>query len=263
MPTLFGYAAIISDVCVTFSHPKRPSVQRDMLQKVYPVGNFIVAGFAGSVEIGFQLLDDLSRFLSLPEGEKDAAWYPEWVAEEWHPRAQRIFASGGPEQRRCGSQLVISGVSPDEDVGIPGLARSLVVRMSAPRYEPEISRDTGPPLEIGCGAEATLAKERMVGLKEFGNPMMQGEVGSAGGGYARVVMMSLAQDLTRRPIPGVSHHLQLVIVTRGRFLLQPSDHTTYVDGVAVPMCVPPLARSWDEFVQMATGIGASPSSATC
>jgi len=49
--TIFGYGALYSDVQVTF----RDGNTKDLLQKAYPVSNFIAAGFAGSVRIGFKL----------------------------------------------------------------------------------------------------------------------------------------------------------------------------------------------------------------
>ena len=33
--------------------------ERDMLQKAYPLGPYIIGGFAGSVKIGFELLHSL------------------------------------------------------------------------------------------------------------------------------------------------------------------------------------------------------------
>ena len=59
---MFGYGALYSDVQVTFPDGST----KDLLQKAYPLSNFIAAGFAGSVRIGFMLLDSLSQFLQLP-----------------------------------------------------------------------------------------------------------------------------------------------------------------------------------------------------
>jgi hypothetical protein len=46
--SIFDYGAMMSDVRVTFSNGRT----LDLLQKAYPVGPYIVAGFAGSVRIG-------------------------------------------------------------------------------------------------------------------------------------------------------------------------------------------------------------------
>ncbi len=72
--TPFGYGVGLSDIRVSWDDKK----YRDCLQKVYPVGKFIIAGFAGSVELGFRLIQDLSNFLHLDN--PDEAWIPEWIA---------------------------------------------------------------------------------------------------------------------------------------------------------------------------------------
>jgi hypothetical protein len=62
--TVFGYGALYSDVQVTF----RDGGTKHLLQEAYPLSNFIAAGFAGSVHIGFMLLDSLHRFHGLLRG---------------------------------------------------------------------------------------------------------------------------------------------------------------------------------------------------
>jgi len=64
--TIFGYGVMISDICVTW---KDGGYKKDCLQKIYPLGNYIFRGFAGSVELGFMMLQDLRNFLKLPEEE--------------------------------------------------------------------------------------------------------------------------------------------------------------------------------------------------
>ena len=66
--TLFGYGVVISDVQVScgISGPRM-----DVLQKAYPVSNYIVAGFAGDVRPGLVLLESLRRFLNSPPPLED------------------------------------------------------------------------------------------------------------------------------------------------------------------------------------------------
>src|SRR5437870_12835811 len=71
--SLYGYGALYSDVQVTF----RGGMTRDLIQKAYPLSNFIAAGFSGSVRIGFHLLQSLSDCLRLPEEDlRTQAWDP-------------------------------------------------------------------------------------------------------------------------------------------------------------------------------------------
>ena len=69
----FGYGALVSDVRVTW----RNGTTRDVLQKIYPVGSMLMAGFAGSVEMGFCLVGDMARSMRLPEGRM---WDPKGAA---------------------------------------------------------------------------------------------------------------------------------------------------------------------------------------
>jgi hypothetical protein len=71
--SFFGYGALYSDIRVTFSD----GTNEDILQKAYPITNFIAAGFAGSVRIGFCLLQSLAESTWLPDQvESTHAWDP-------------------------------------------------------------------------------------------------------------------------------------------------------------------------------------------
>jgi hypothetical protein len=48
----FGYGALISDVRVSWSN----GAKLDRLQKIYPIGAGLMAGFAGSVAVGFWMI---------------------------------------------------------------------------------------------------------------------------------------------------------------------------------------------------------------
>ena len=67
--TIWGYGALYSDVQVTLSDGST----RDMLRKAYPVANVIAAGFAGSVRIGFSLIQSLESILIPPPGTPENA----------------------------------------------------------------------------------------------------------------------------------------------------------------------------------------------
>ena len=114
----FGYGVLVSDVRVSW----KDGTEADLLRKAYRVGPYLLAGFAGSVNIGFQLIDSLQNFLVPPENSP-SAWKPEWVTEHWHPEAAQIFASAPPDEQAGHSQLLIVGVSPDEHLGAPEYPR--------------------------------------------------------------------------------------------------------------------------------------------
>ena len=82
----------------------------DAVQKIYEVGDFIAAGFAGSVKIGFDLIHDLRAFLGEEEGEDDQCWIPDWVAREWQSRAQRVYQAASKAERDCGAAVLFDVV---------------------------------------------------------------------------------------------------------------------------------------------------------
>jgi hypothetical protein len=264
IPTMFGYGTAISDVRVTFNLGGR-CVERDMLQKVHPVGQFIVGGFAGSVELGFRLLQDLQEFLQLPAGSENQAWHPNWVAENWSPEAHALFASAQPEQQSLGAEILLVGVSPDEDVGIPGYARAYVAKMSFPSFAPLITQSGGPSQHIGSGSIAAQCQARLDELSPGYHPLMQSEVGAdpQGGAFGLLMMHSFARELFMSPLPGVSHHLLGFVVRRGQIGWANTDHKAIDETGAVEIRMPRLARDWEEFCAMSTELDQDPASATC
>lgn len=101
--TIFGYGALYSDIQVTYSG----GGSTDVLQKAYPLSNFIAAGFAGSVRIGFMLLQSLSDFLRIPDDAlSKLAWDPVWVVHNWAPNCP----VGVPECTGCREAAWIAGL---------------------------------------------------------------------------------------------------------------------------------------------------------
>lgn len=103
--TLFGYGAVISDVQVSDD----TGLRMDVLQKAYPVGNYIVAGFAGDVRPGLILLQSLWSFLNSPPPPDDECWDPQWVAENWPDEARRVYQQLGKEDRIQGTDVLMMG----------------------------------------------------------------------------------------------------------------------------------------------------------
>lgn len=136
-----GIGAIVSDIRVSF--PDGSS--RDMLRKAYPVGNHIAAGFAGSVAIGFALLEDLTVNLKLPRGSETSYWLPHFVADAWQPVASEIFAKHPEHERRLGSRVLLAGTDPT-DSGVR------LIRFASPDFKPQFIRRGLRTCSIGSGA---------------------------------------------------------------------------------------------------------------
>lgn len=94
--TFYGYGALYSDVQVTFSD----GATRDIVQKDYPVGNFVACGFAGSEKIGFMLPQSLMDYLaSSGQSSSSSACDPMQIAKGWAPIGRRVFASAEAREK--------------------------------------------------------------------------------------------------------------------------------------------------------------------
>ncbi len=145
-PCIYGYSVGISDICVRFADGS----ESDCLQKIRALTQHLAAGFAGSVAIGFAMLESLSKLVSGPavkapwdpqeftrnwpeKGKKlyrkldeefgsknplavkgPAAWDPAGVTRDWPERAKEIFHRFPETERRLGSQVMLVGVFPDQ-----------------------------------------------------------------------------------------------------------------------------------------------------
>ena len=131
--TIFGYGALYSDVQVTFADGQT----KDLIQKAYPLSNFIVAGFAGSVQIGFGMLQSLSDLLRLPSEElATRAWDPVWVSVNWAPIAKSLFEHAPAIEKVAGSSILMVGASPDEPCALG--SKIYFTRFASPDFRPGI-----------------------------------------------------------------------------------------------------------------------------
>src|SRR5688500_4344304 len=113
-PILGAYAITVSDIQITLGDGRT----FDLVRKAYPVGPNLVGGFAGSAYIGFELLRSVAGFLRPPPGTpSNWLWSPAWVAENWAPIARSVFENAPLEQQKLGSQFIIVGPDPVENVG--------------------------------------------------------------------------------------------------------------------------------------------------
>lgn len=257
--TVFGYAAVYSDVQVTFPD----NSTKDILQKTYPISNFIVVGFAGSVQIGFMLLQSLRDFLRMPEGtENSHAWDPVWVSNNWCQVARTVFQSAPPGEKSQGSQILMAGASPKENAGLG--AKIYFTRFAAPDFHPGIMSRTIKVCSIGSGAGISEYKSRIKPLFRLSSGILQAEVCNQGG-WARALGFSISRALNDHPKSGISRHLHIFHVRRGAIYNENNDENIWLEGETQPIEIrmPPIARGYKEFVQLATSKGHDIAEARC
>jgi hypothetical protein len=257
-PTSFGYAMGIADVRVTWG---KDSAARDCLQKVYHVAPFIVAGFSGSVTLGFRLLGDLARFLS-PLPEPGYSFIPRWVAWKWHRRARRLFRDALDGEKELGSSVMIMGVRPTDNSGCVGGGHPDVIVMSHCRqFEPDYAK-LGDFKAIGSGNDSQRYQSELQFLRLNPWHLMQAEINNPGG-RGQALSSSIARVLLQNPWFGVSTCIQCVEVGRNRVAIRPLLMTRYAaDGEITTYECPRVARGYAEFASYAKQEGLSAAAAS-
>ena len=256
---LGAYAALISDVQVTFSDGRTA----DLVRKAYPVGPYIVGAFAGSVYIGFALLQSISDYLRLPaDAPPNSAWEPNVVAEHWAPIAREVFDAAPKDQQDLGAQFLLVGPHPTED-GIPTRAIPYLCKLSSPAFEPEITRNGNSAISIGSGADVTQYRN---GIREVMDPksgLLQAEMGPPGG-WAQTLGYAVNRLLTLHPVSGISQHVHIHVALRGEFHFQNSDMKEYSkDGPVREIRMPRVAENYEQLLEMAEYLDSDAATAVC
>lgn len=253
--TIFGYGVLYSDVQVTFGD----EVTKDLLQKAYPVGNSIAAGFAGSVKIGCMLIESLIDTLA-PQDEP-SNWNLVAATVRWAPIARAIFQSAEEDERALQSRLLLVGASPTESAGLG--ARVYFVRMVSPEFSPQIMRRPIKVCGIGTGAGITEYKHRIKPLFRLTSGILQAEVGRPGG-WGNQLGHSISRAVGQTPRKGISRHLHTIIVGREGFMFGTTDQVDHHrDGTRTEFRMPVVARSYGEFLLLAESVGHEAACARC
>ncbi len=257
--SLLSTGALVSDVRVQLSTGEN----REMLQKAYPICHYMAAGFAGSVRIGFQLLHCLSELTSQPGVPDGFMVDPVEVAEVWCPIAQSAFRSAPPEEQALGSQVLIVGVSPLEDIGVPEFPRIFVIRLVAPDFVPRKMRPRTGMLGIGTGSKVPHYKRALRPLFRLTSGIQQAHmIGLHGWGE----QLTFSATITIRDYPqfGISENLHVVAIRRGQMVTLTNDMTTYPPNQPpIELRMPRVATNWEEFSQLAEAAKVPSGAASC
>lgn len=241
---------MLSDVRVTFGNRH----EADLVKKAFPVGRFICAGFAGSVAIGFRLIDSLRAYLAPPD--ETGAWKPKWVAETWGPVAAEIFRSA-PERQRAGrSHILLVGVSHDENLGIPGMMRIYVIRLTDPNYEPEIWSKPLSLCHIGSGGGVKHYTKALQSYFVLDNEAHKAHMAGVGA-WPAMLGHTIGRVVRENPVGGISPYVHILICS-GRTILEGNNNTTTFPGDGaepIEAKMPRVAASYNEFLSMCDDLG--------
>jgi hypothetical protein len=256
---LGAYAVMVSDVQVTFSDGRTV----DMLRKAYPVGRYIVGAFAGSVYIGFHLLQSIADHLRLPEdAPANSCWALDVVGPYWAPFARDVYAAAPKAEQELGAQFLLIGAHPTED-GIPSRAIPYLCQFSWPRFEAEVTRNGNSAISIGSGAHVQKYEEGIRELLAPKNGMFQAEVGNTGG-WGSTFGYAVNRIVTWHQVEGISQHLHVHLAMRDHINVGNSDRTEYPKGEPPrEVRMPRVAENYGEFLDMARSLEADAASAIC
>ena len=250
---MFGYGALIADILVVWPDGKHV----DVLQKIHQVGPNLLAGFAGSVELGFFLIDDMRTSFQRPTGE---LWYPRAATWWWWRRARRAFAACPTRIQKLGSSLLLVGPDPHNPGPWP---RARCIRMRSPDFRPEYLPSVSWH-SIGSGSEHEAARHyaedyRRTFLETHG----QFELGPSRGGATFSTAGSVHLSLVEGRKESVSEALIFGTAFLNGCELS-SFKSTDISPDGKPRTVQPgeLLSTWEEFQKYAALHGLSAAAAS-
>ena len=250
--SLLGYGVMVSDVRVSWDDD---GTEADLLRKAYRVGPFLLAGFAGSVNIGFQLIDSLQGFLIPQDNSTSSAWKPEWVAEHWYPEAAQIFANASPEEQAAHSQLLIVGVSPDENLGVPEFPRVYLIKLEAPDFRPTYISKGMSVCHIGSGSDVATYEQAIAEFFDMGSPTLQAATAGRAA-WAQMLGNSVGRLVQDDPREGISPHVHIQVCSLGGFHAGDNNVTrVHPGGRRIEFRMPQVASTQAEFATLCKNIG--------
>ena len=257
----FGHGAMISDVKVTL----QSGATHDLIQKAFRVGNYIVAGFAGSVLNGYRLLDSITLSLRLPpELASTHAWEPAQIAKSWAPIAKTVFEQAPLSEQKLGSQFLVLGVSPTQNAGAPEFARAYMVRFSAPDFTPGFMHWGYKVCSIGTGASVDRYKQVL--RPYFDLRTLDSQVETVGSSWwGKMIANAVGDAVEENSERGISRHFHVLTCRRGQILASTNDITWFAPDGTSETCIamPPVATSYQQFQHMVAELGSDASCAVC
>ena len=250
---MFGYGGLIADVRVVWGD----RVHADILLKIHQVAPNLLVGFAGSVEVGFALIEDMRQEFALPA---ERYWYPRAAAWWWWRRARRMFANARPALKKLGSSVLLVGADPYK---ADPFGRARCIRMRSPTFNPEFL----PAVSwhsIGRGSAHESARYFAEEFRaNFMNTFGQFELGESRGGSTFLTAGDVSRLLAESPLYSVSEALTFGTAELSGCKISVLKSTKVLpDGTEQEVSPGALVRSWKELEQYAQRHGLSAAEAS-
>lgn len=243
----FGYAVGLSDIRVTLSD----GAEFDCLQKIYRIAGNMALGFAGSVQIGLEVVAQITTALNIEEENKK--WNPFYIADFFNVGTKQIYEKHAQKLNNPETHFLVFSAHPTMNDGSAPRAKCFVHRFCSPNFEPETAKQSAI-VSIGSGSNIEPYKKA---LEKLGNDteVFQLEM-AVPGGSGLGLMMSLTETLQALPEPGISQYLQTVLV--GRNSVRISNNFAFVkDSSGKKPINPPIAQNFDDLKRILQKKGVS------
>jgi len=249
----FGYSILISDICVSWSD----GTEKPCLQKIYRVGDDFLCGFAGSVKVGFVLLNALSS--QLPRKQQRT---PTFLARDWIPSlARRVFGAAPEQERKLGCQLIVAAVHLTENLGDAPWPRTYVWTLSHPDFAPT---QCAPDAAVGIGNGSVVSTYTAALQEARSNAFFLQLITHGESAQAQFLADTMHKSVLQKATTGVSSFFQTGLVTRGRALLGNYNYTRFEeDGTKREVRVPPVAQTYKAFQDYCRTGKLNPTCAVC
>jgi hypothetical protein len=256
MPNLFSGGLVLADTRISLLDPKTRAVIDTLegVQKVHVVGPSIVMGFAGSIRLGFACVRAYRHFVGIVPPKTGVE--PNYMTWHWARWARWAWKHKLPDEyKNQVSHLLIMGASPRADF-IPGYPFSYGFILRSPNFQLERI----PPLRArSIGSGANLYVEKLDDVASDLVPLM--EMDAMGPGAGVVLGHSLSKAIEDATDQSVSTHLHICSVKRTSVEIRTNDVESIPPDPALSRKMPPIARNWREYEELARERGFSGDSA--
>ena len=251
VPVPFGYAFGCADIRVTFNNGR----EEDCLQKIYQVGPYVCAAFAGSVRVGFELLSHIGSVLQ--NVEPGGGWDLDEVAKWWPEDAREVWSKMPDFEQQPRSDFMLFGAHPTQGARWP---RPCVYTFRSPDFAAVWASGRLEACSLGKGARIRTYCDPLRALwSDVG--LVKLEAGGAPGGIARGVVNLITDKVLALPIRGISPHLHVFLAFRDRIVAFKNDRQYFKKDrsmTLVPALVmPPVASNYGAFLKLSGGVAAS------
>jgi hypothetical protein len=166
---VYGDGLLISDTRAEFTLMAKPRYA-DCIQKIHYVGPNVIAGFSGSVKLGFRQIAELKK--QLGPAKPEYGWNIDQIAGNWLPRLFRsIFDQSEADEKQLDSNVLLVAAHPHKTHGGSDEAWMDAVRFCSPVFEAEKS-SVNQPIGIGILNEEFQATVKEVLKHQFSIQML-------------------------------------------------------------------------------------------